>query len=118
MSAAVLGLGGIRAARLRALAVGQTICGAKKTQDVVDLSLEMMDIDAPDTGKHQAMVVQDPTDKRNIGGFVHLALIYSETIEAMERRGFESHCVLVWRLRSGFAFIGVIARNSVTKQSP
>ena len=43
---------------------------------MVDMSLEMVDIDALDTGRYQAMVVQDPEDKRNIKGYLHLAIAY------------------------------------------
>lgn len=51
--------------------------GAKEAARHVDMSLEMIDIGALDTGQYQAMIIQDPTDKRNIKGFVHLARVYS-----------------------------------------
>ncbi len=51
--------------------------GNKEPEQKIDMSLEMMDIEALDTGKYHAMVVQDPRDKRNIKGFFHLALAYS-----------------------------------------
>ena len=54
----------------------QSITSAKESKAVVNMSLEMMDVEALDTGKHHAMVVQDPTDKQNIRGFFHLALAY------------------------------------------
>jgi hypothetical protein len=38
------------------------------------MSLEMVDTDALDTGEYHAMVIQDPTDKKNVRGFFHLAL--------------------------------------------
>jgi hypothetical protein len=44
------------------------------------MSLEMLDIEALDTGQYQAMVIQDPNDKRNIRGFFHLAQVYSVTM--------------------------------------
>lgn len=40
-------------------------------KDVVNMSLEMVDIEALDTGRYQAMVIQDPDDRRNISGFFH-----------------------------------------------
>lgn len=40
---------------------------------MVDMSLEMVDIEALDTGQYQAMVIQDPSDKRNIRGYFHIA---------------------------------------------
>jgi len=57
--------------------VAQAVSGTPKAQSVVDMSLEMVDIEALDTGQYHAMVIQDPTDKRNIKGFFHLAIAYS-----------------------------------------
>lgn len=54
--------------------VAEAIEGAKESQHVLDMSLEMMDVDALDTGRYQAMVIQDPNDKRNIKGFLRLAI--------------------------------------------
>jgi len=54
-----------------------TIEGDKEPKDKIDMSLEMLDIDALDTGKYHAMVIQDPNDKRKIKGFFHLAIVYS-----------------------------------------
>jgi hypothetical protein len=60
-------------------AVAQMVSGTKEAGRIVDLSLEMMDVDALDTGRYRAMVVQDPTDKRHIKGFLHLASAYPAT---------------------------------------
>ena len=57
-------------------AIAEAIAGAKDAKQAVALSLELLDIDALDTGKYHAMVVQDPTDKKNIQGFCHLAVLY------------------------------------------
>ena len=38
----------------------QAVESTKETKNVVDMSLEMMDISALDTGQYQAMVIQDP----------------------------------------------------------
>jgi hypothetical protein len=54
-------------------ALAQRITSAREDKHVVDMSLEMVDIDALDTGQYQAMVIQDPTDKRNIRGYFHIA---------------------------------------------
>jgi hypothetical protein len=56
-------------------AVAQSVGGSKETKDVVHLSLEMLDIEALDTGQYHALVVQDPRDKRSIKGFLHLAVL-------------------------------------------
>jgi hypothetical protein len=62
-------------------AVAQAVEGAKESKDAVDMSLEMVDVEALDTGRYQAMVIQDPEDKRNIKGYVHLALAYPFSVK-------------------------------------
>ena len=57
--------------------VAARILSTKEVENAVDTSLEMLDIDAMDTGKYYAMVVQDQDDKRTIKGFLHLGLVYS-----------------------------------------
>lgn len=47
--------------------------GIKEIVEHVDLSLDMLDIEDMDTGQYQAMVIQDPNDRRTISGFLHLA---------------------------------------------
>jgi hypothetical protein len=42
----------------------------------VDTSVELVDVDGLDTGKHHALVVQDPEDKRNLRGFCRLSWLY------------------------------------------
>jgi hypothetical protein len=44
------------------------------------MSLEMLDIDVLDTGQYQAMVIQDPNDKRKVRGFFHMVFAYSTTM--------------------------------------
>jgi hypothetical protein len=61
-------------------ALAQAVQGSKESQHTLDMSLEMMDISALDTGQYHALVVQDPQDKRSIKGFCHLAIAYSKTL--------------------------------------
>ena len=63
-------------------ALAQQIQGAKEPEQKVDMSLEMLSIESLDTGQYQAMVVQDPNDKRKVKGFFHLAGVYSPSIES------------------------------------
>ena len=65
-----------QATELEPQAVAEAIAGSKEAKNAVDMSLELLDIDALDTGQYHAMVVQDPSDKRNIQGFCHLAAVY------------------------------------------
>ncbi len=56
--------------------------GAKEPKDKIDMSLDMLDIDALDTGRYRAMVIfKNPVDRRSIYGYFHLIIIYSESIE-------------------------------------
>jgi hypothetical protein len=43
--------------------------------DHVDMDLELLDVDAMDTGRYRALVVQDPSDPRGLRGFVRLAAV-------------------------------------------
>ncbi len=51
----------------------------KEPEQKVDMSLEMLDIDALNTGKYHAMVLQDPRDKKKIKGYFHLSPIYPKS---------------------------------------
>ncbi len=48
----------------------------------IDLGLEMLDVDAMDTGRYRALVIQDPSDKQGIKGFVKFARVVSATYMA------------------------------------
>jgi hypothetical protein len=61
--------------------VADVIEGTIEAQQRIDMALEMVDIDALDTGEYQAMVVQDPHDKRNVKGFFHMARLRSPVID-------------------------------------
>jgi len=54
---------------------------ARHARDRVDLALEMMDIESLDTGRYRGLVVIDPSDKRKVKGFLHLASVYAESME-------------------------------------
>ena len=66
-------------------ALAQAIESTKEAKQMVDMSLEMVDIAALDTGEYHAMVIQDPNDKQNIRGFFHVAIVYSRS---MRERSF------------------------------
>ena len=76
------------------LVVAEQIGGAKQSESQTSLALEMLDISALDTGKYHAMVVQDPDDKRNVRGFLHLAYAYSVRIRDRNRSNEESRMLL------------------------
>ena len=66
--------------------------GVKETSEQVDMTLDMLGIRDMDTGQYQAMVVQDPDDRRKISGYIHLAQAFTRSrvipnIEAHESGG-------------------------------
>ena len=84
---------GFRSTELAPQAVAQIIEGARDAENVVDMSLEMLDVDALDTGRYHAMVIQDPSDKRNIKGFFRLKYAYSETMQKRASHDLEDRMV-------------------------
>ncbi|MDE2812149.1 MAG: DUF4159 domain-containing protein [Gemmatimonadota bacterium] len=58
--------------------------GTRQGADEIDLALELMDVQALDTGRHRAMVVVDPKDRRKLKGFLYMSGIYSPSIERAE----------------------------------
>ena len=58
--------------------------GTRQGADEIDLALELMDVQAMDTGQHRAMVVVDPKDRRQLKGFLYLSSVHSEALERAE----------------------------------
>ena len=58
--------------------------GTRQGADEIDLSLELMDVQAMDTGRHRAMVVVDPQDRRKLKGFLYLSSVHSPSIDRAE----------------------------------
>ena len=58
--------------------------GTRQGADEIDLSLELMDVQAMDTGRHRAMVVVDPQDRRKLKGFLYMSGVNSLSIERAE----------------------------------
>ncbi|MCY3666350.1 MAG: DUF4159 domain-containing protein [Gemmatimonadetes bacterium] len=59
--------------------------GVRQGADEIDLSLELMDVEALDTGRHRAMVIVDPADRRKLKGFLYLSNVHSPSIERAEQ---------------------------------
>jgi hypothetical protein len=49
----------------------------KEPERRLNMSLEMLDVNSMDTGRYQAMVIQDPRDKQALKGFIHFARAYA-----------------------------------------
>jgi len=61
---------------------------AKEPESRIDMREQLLDLNFLDTGKYQAMVVQDPADKQKIQGYFHIAQAYSAR---MVERNIESN---------------------------
>ena len=53
------------------------ITTSKEPENKIDMREQLLDLNFLDTGKYQAMVIQDPDDKQSIQGYFHVAQAYS-----------------------------------------
>jgi len=51
----------------------------------VDMSMELLGVEALDSGRRRAVVVVDPQDPQALKGYLYLSGVYSESIEGAER---------------------------------
>ena len=72
---------GLQTADLEVNVAAAVVGSSREPASKMDVSLEMLDIDALDTGRYHAMVVEDPRDKRAIRGFFRLATPYPPTLQ-------------------------------------
>ena len=56
---------------------GVQVRGVKETSQQVDMRLDMLSVQDMDTGQYQAMVIQDPDDRRKVSGYIHLAQVFT-----------------------------------------
>lgn len=64
--------------------------GVKESTAQVDMNLDMLAIKDLDTGQYHAMVIQDPDDRRNISGYIHLAQAFTQNRTVAGSGGHES----------------------------
>jgi hypothetical protein len=62
------------------------ITSMKEPEKRIDMQAEFLDLESIDTGKYKGMVIQDPTDKRNVKGFVYLALAWGSVLQPSRQR--------------------------------
>jgi len=62
------------------------IASMKEPERRIDMQAEFLDLESINTGKYKGMVIRDPTDKRNVKGFVYLALAWSSVMEPSRQR--------------------------------
>ncbi|MEW6755102.1 MAG: DUF4159 domain-containing protein [Candidatus Latescibacterota bacterium] len=77
------------APRIGPRALPGTLAGGRAAGSDVDLTLELLGIDALDTGRHRAVVVVDPRDRRRLKGFLYLSGVYSDRLERAEQESPE-----------------------------
>jgi hypothetical protein len=105
-----------RAAHVRAFS--QAIESPRESGQRVHMSLEMLDVEALDTGEYQAMVVQDPTDKRNVRGFFHVATVGARTILFKGNVDVQRFIALVPQVMNRFTDIRTDVRGHYDFDSP
>jgi len=59
--------------------------GARAGAEEIDLGLELLGVEALNTGQHRAVVVVDPKDRQEIKGFLYLSGVCSPSLERAER---------------------------------
>lgn len=64
--------------------------GVKESTAQVDMNLDMLAIKDLDTGQYHAMVIQDPDDRRNISGYIHLAQAFTQNRTVAGSGGHQS----------------------------
>ena len=62
------------------------ITSMKEPEKRIDMQAEFLDLESINTGKYKGMVIQDPTDKRNVKGFVYLALAWGSVLQPSRQR--------------------------------
>jgi len=58
---------------------GVDVRGVKDSGQQVDMRLDMLSVQDMDTGQYQAMVIQDPDDRRKVSGYIHLAQVFTRS---------------------------------------
>ena len=57
------------------------IKGTKEPEKRIAMREELIDLNALDTGKYKGLIIQDPTDKRKVKGFVYLGTAWAGDLE-------------------------------------
>ena len=57
------------------------VTGTKEPEKRIAMREELLDLDALDTGKYKGLIIQDPTDRRKVKGFVYLGTAWATDLE-------------------------------------
>ena len=55
--------------------------GTKEPEKRIAMREELLDLDALDTGKYKGLIIQDPTDRKKVKGFVYLGTAWATDLE-------------------------------------
>ncbi|MEE3262578.1 MAG: DUF4159 domain-containing protein [Candidatus Latescibacterota bacterium] len=57
------------------------VTGTKEPETRIAMREELLDLDALDTGQYKGLIIQDPTDRRKVRGFVYLGTAWATDLE-------------------------------------
>jgi len=57
------------------------IQGTKEPEKRIAMREELIDLKSLDTGKYKGLIIQDPTDRRNVKGFIYLGTAWATDLE-------------------------------------
>ncbi len=57
------------------------VTGTKEPEKRIAMREELIDLKALDTGKYKGLIIQDPTDRRNVKGFIYLGTAWATDLE-------------------------------------
>jgi len=57
------------------------VAGTKEPEKRIAMREQLLDLEALDTGKYKGLIIQDPTDRRKVKGFVYLGTAWATDLE-------------------------------------
>jgi len=58
----------------------------REPEKQISMKEEMISLDDLDTGQYKAMIIQDPTDKQNVKGFIYISTLWGAQLEPAYKR--------------------------------
>jgi len=59
---------------------------AREPEKQISMKEEMISLDDLDTGQYKAMIIQDPSDKQSVKGFIYIATLWGSLFEPANKR--------------------------------
>jgi len=73
--------------------VPPVLTGTRSSENKIDMALELMDVNSMNTGRYRAIIIEDPTDRQNITGFIRFAHVQSARSIEFGRGGIGSRAI-------------------------